>query len=62
MTDLDPESDFRRELSDRPLEDRIADVCSGCGLHVLLDTGARLRWLKEGGTIQCPGCKMTKTR
>jgi hypothetical protein len=62
MTDLDPESAFRRELSERPLEDRLADVCAGCGLHILLDTGERLQWLKEGGTIQCPRCKQRKTR
>jgi hypothetical protein len=61
MIDLDEDSIARRELSERPLQDRLADVCPGCGHHIL-DTKDRLKWLKEGGSIRCSGCGLSKTR
>lgn len=51
-----------QRLSAFSMEDRCADVCPGCGLHMLSDLGARLAWLAEGGEAKCVGCGLTKTR
>lgn len=51
----------RITLSEQPLETRVADVCPGCGLH-MLGPSARLVWLRNGGTIHCQSCRLEKTR
>lgn len=51
-----------RDLQSRDLGDRIADVCPGCGQHMIMDTAARLKWILEGGEIRCGSCQITKTR
>ena len=58
----DPESVAQRELRSLDLGDRIADVCRGCGHHILASCEKRLDWLHIGGTITCSHCKITKTR
>jgi hypothetical protein len=57
----DPLMRLRRQLSALPIEVRLADVCSRCGLHTITDEAARLKFYREGGDTTCPGCGLTKS-
>lgn len=59
---VDKEQALRRQIAALPIEERCADVCRGCGLHMFPDLGDRFRWLIEGGTATCDGCKLEKRR
>lgn len=48
-------------LSELPLELRIADLCPGCGMH-MLEPSERVAWLREGGVVHCKGCGIEKSR
>jgi hypothetical protein len=48
-------------LSGLPLEERISDVCHGCGQH-MLGPSQRIAWIRSGGIIHCQGCGIQKTR
>ena len=60
-TDVDPQMLLRRQLAALPLDVRLGDVCPGCGLHAILDEVARLMFLTDGGSVECPRCRTTKT-
>ena len=49
-----------RQLAAMPLEARIADVCPGCGLHIIIDPAERLTAIAEGRSCECPRCHITK--
>ncbi len=50
-----------RRFARLPLEIRMADVCPGCGQHVMSIT-ARLDWLANEGfpPAWCAGCRISK--
>jgi hypothetical protein len=50
-----------RDLYLMPLDRRLADVCAGCGQHIVRDPADRLLFLQYGGTVQCPHCALAKT-
>ena len=52
----------RQTFAAMPIEQRLADVCPGCGQHVLMDEDARVAFIKNGGTITCQNCQIEKTR
>lgn len=58
--DLDPEGPARRELYALTLDDRIADVCPGCGQHILVSAVDRLAWIASRTLIRCSGCGIQK--
>jgi hypothetical protein len=62
MIDLDPEGSARTAIQQRSFEDRTADVCVTCGLHIIKSVPLRLKWLIEGGSVTCEYCNTTKVR
>jgi hypothetical protein len=63
VTDLlDPEAPTRHALYLRSNADRVADVCPTCGMHIIQNVVARLKWIIEGGEVKCVSCNITKVR
>jgi hypothetical protein len=61
MTDLDPEGQDRQRLARLPFAQRMADVCPGCGRHVL-PAPKRFTWVTTGSfpPLWCELCGILK--
>lgn len=64
MTVVTREMAARREFSQLSLELKVADVCPGCGQHIIPDVQARLNWLNERDTrpVRCMNCGISKAQ
>lgn len=60
VVDADVVASVRRGLAAFPVVDRLADVCPGCGQHMIADDAQRLQFLRSGGTTVCPRCGISK--
>ncbi len=56
------EQQARKLWNDISIEDRVEDLCQGCGLHMIRSVAQRIAWLKLGGVAQCQGCGTRKSR
>jgi hypothetical protein len=49
-----------RQFHALPLEQRLADVCRSCGLHMLSDLEERMQAILEKRSYRCPACNAEK--
>jgi len=57
---LDPEASAQRVINSLTMEDRVRDVCPGCGQHIFETAVKRLAWIKTGGPAKCKFCNIEK--